>query len=180
MVGFALARFMYLHPPTMLSGIAPGEGYYFQRGVYKAGMLIHLATVLPASIIAVTQFIPAIRYKALIFHRVLGYVALTLLFIGTAAAFAIMRRSFGGDISIQSGVVVLGAVTLASATIAWINIKRLQIDQHRKWMLRTWFYAGSIITVRIVMIITAQIIAAIGQYYTVSLELHPDYSIFVC
>ncbi|KAB5589069.1 MFS-type transporter [Ceratobasidium theobromae] len=167
MVGFALARFMYLHPPTMLSGIAPGEGYYFQRGVYKAGMLIHLATVLPASIIAVTQFIPAIRYKALIFHRVLGYVALTLLFIGTAAAFAIMRRSFGGDISIQSGVVVLGAVTLASATIAWINIKRLQIDQHRKWMLRTWFYAGSIITVRIVMIITAQIIAAIGQYYTV-------------
>jgi hypothetical protein len=169
MIGFALARFMYLHVPTMLKGIAPGEGYYFQKGLYKAGMLVHVGTVLPAGMIAVTQFIPVIRYKALIVHRTLGYAALLLLFIGSGAAFAIMRRSFGGDISIQTAVVALGTMALVSATIAWINIKQLQIDQHRKWMLRTWFYAGSIITVRIVMIITAQIIAAIGQYYTVSL-----------
>ncbi|KAJ8093633.1 hypothetical protein PM082_020496 [Marasmius tenuissimus] len=72
-----------------------------------------------------------------------------------------------GDISIQSGILFLGIVTLVSATIAWFNIKKLQIDQHRKWMLRTWFYASSIITLRIVMIITARIISAIGQYYTV-------------
>ncbi|CCO33697.1 hypothetical protein BN14_07782 [Rhizoctonia solani AG-1 IB] len=166
MFGFALARYMYLNPSIMLSNIAPGEGYWFHRGVYRIGFILHIATTLTAGIIAITQFIPIIRYKAIIVHRILGYVSLFLLVVGTAAAFAIMRRSFGGDLSIQSAVVLLGAATLVSALLAWINIKRLQIDQHRKWMLRTWFYAGSIITVRLVMIIVAQIISAIGGYYT--------------
>ncbi|CUA71355.1 putative MFS-type transporter PB1E7,08c [Schizosaccharomyces pombe 972h-] [Rhizoctonia solani] len=166
MVGFALARYMYLNPSIMIKGIAPGEGYWFQRGVYHAGILVHVATTLTAGVIAVTQFVPIIRYKAIIVHRTLGYVALFLLVIGTGSAFAIMRRSFGGDLSIQSAVIVLGTMTLVSAFLAWINIKRLQIDQHRKWMLRTWFYAASIITVRIVMIIMAQIISSIGQYHT--------------
>ncbi|KAH7330652.1 hypothetical protein B0J17DRAFT_619972 [Rhizoctonia solani] len=166
MVGFALARYMYLNPSIMLKGIAPGEGYWFQRGVYRAGILVHVATTLTAGIIAVTQFVPIIRYKAIIVHRILGYIALFLLVIGTGSAFAIMRRSFGGDLGIQSAVIVLGTATLVSAFLAWINIKRLQIDQHRKWMLRTWFYAASIITVRILMIIIAQIISTIGEYYT--------------
>ncbi|CAE6472477.1 unnamed protein product [Rhizoctonia solani] len=167
MVGFALARYMYLNPSIMLKGIAPGEGYWFQHGIYHAGILIHVATTLTAGVIAVTQFVPLIRYKALIVHRTLGYVALFLLVIGVASAFAIMRRSFGGDLGIQSAVLVLGTMTLVSAVLAWGNIKRLQIDQHRKWMLRTWFYAASIITVRIIMIIIAQIISTIGQYYTI-------------
>ncbi|KAG8680988.1 hypothetical protein FRC09_017837, partial [Ceratobasidium sp. 395] len=69
MVGFALARFMFLHPPTMLEKIAPGEAYHMSTHLYKTAMLIHLATVLPAGILATLQFIPLIRYKALIVHR---------------------------------------------------------------------------------------------------------------
>ncbi|KAF8761191.1 hypothetical protein RHS01_00290 [Rhizoctonia solani] len=148
MFGFALARYMYLNPSIMLNNIAPGEGYWFHRGVYRVGIILHVAVTLTAGIIAVTQFIPIIRYKSIIVHRILGYIALFLLVIGVASALAIMRP------------------TLISALLAWINIKRLQIDQHRKWMLRTWFYAGSIITVRLVMIIVAQIISTIGEYYT--------------
>ncbi|KAG8742951.1 hypothetical protein FRC12_015196 [Ceratobasidium sp. 428] len=130
-------------------------------------MLIHLATVLPAGILATLQFIPLIRYKALIVHRVCGYVALLLLVMGAASGFALGRRSFGGDFSIQTGVVVLGASVLVSAALAYYNIKRLQIDQHRKWMLRTWFYAGSIITLRILQIMMAKIASDINQYHTV-------------
>ncbi|KAJ8093045.1 hypothetical protein PM082_020526 [Marasmius tenuissimus] len=167
MFGFVLARFMYLHPPTLLNGVVPGEGFWLRGGLYKAAMLVHLGTVLPAGLFAIFQFVPTIRYRAIIVHRLMGYASLLLLFVGTGAAFAMMRHSMGGDLSIQSAVVFLGTATLISATIAWFNIKKLQIDQHRKWMLRTWFYAGSIITVRLVMIITAKIVAAIGQYYTV-------------
>ncbi|KAK1233181.1 hypothetical protein PQX77_003717 [Marasmius sp. AFHP31] len=151
----------------MLEGVVPGEAYWLGRGIYKIGMLAHLATVLPAGFLAVVQFIPIIRYKAILVHRLAGYVSLFLLFVGTTFAFVITRRSMGGDIATQSGLFLLGIVTLVSATIAWFNIKKLQIDQHRKWMLRTWFYASSIITLRLVMIITAQIISAIGQYSTV-------------
>ncbi|QRW09748.1 hypothetical protein RhiLY_08747 [Ceratobasidium sp. AG-Ba] len=167
MVGFALARFMYLHVPTLTKNLAPGEGYYMLTSFYKPAMLIHIATVLPAGILATLQFVPQIRYKALIVHRIIGYISLFLLVIGTASGFVMGRRSFGGDITIQTGVVLLGAVTLVAAAIAYYNIKRLQIDQHRKWMLRTWFYASTIITTRLVMIITAKAISAINQYHTV-------------
>ncbi|KAG9092838.1 hypothetical protein FS749_015403 [Ceratobasidium sp. UAMH 11750] len=167
MFGFALARFMYLHVPTLESTRGPGEGYYILQGIYKPALLVHIGTVLPAGIFATTQFIPQIRYKALIVHRVLGYVTLFLLLMGAVTGFMLGRRSFGGEIATQAAVVLLGTMVLVSASLAYYNIKRLQIDQHRKWMLRTWFYAGSIITLRIVMIIIARAVAAIGQYYTV-------------
>ncbi|KAG8778821.1 hypothetical protein FRC12_024809 [Ceratobasidium sp. 428] len=166
MVGFALARFMYLHAPTLAKGLAPGEGYHMLTSLYKPAMLVHIGTVLPAGIFAVLQFIPQIRYKALIVHRILGYVALLLLIIGASTGFVLGRRSFGGDMAVQTGTIFLGAVTLISAAIAYYNIKRLQINEHRKWMLRTWFYAGTIITTRLVMLITAQVLSAIGQYHT--------------
>ncbi|CAE6509867.1 unnamed protein product [Rhizoctonia solani] len=167
MLGFVLARFMYLHVPTMLAGIAPGEAYWFRRGVYKAGMLVHLGSILPAGFLAVFQFVPVIRYKAILVHRISGYISIFLLFIGMASAFAITRRSFGGEMSSQTWAMTIGPLVLVMATLGWVNIKRLQIDQHRKWMLRTWFYASSIITARIIMIISAKIVAAIGQYFVV-------------
>ncbi|KAG9093322.1 hypothetical protein FS749_014583 [Ceratobasidium sp. UAMH 11750] len=166
MVGFALARFMYLHSPTLASNLAPGEGYYMLTSFYKPAMLVHIGTVLPAGIFAVLQFIPQIRYKALIVHRVLGYTSLLLLIIGASTGFVLGRRSFGGDIATQTATVSLGATTLISAAIAYYNIKQLQINEHRKWMLRTWFYAGTIITTRLVMLITANVLSAINQYHT--------------
>ena len=167
MFGFALSRFMLLHVPTLKTNLAPGEWYHMRTSLYKPAILIHLATVLPAGILAVLQFIPIIRYRALIVHRICGYIAVFLLVLGVATGFVLGRRSFGGDISIQTGVIFLGVSTLVSVALAYWNIKLLQIDQHRKWMLRTWFYASSIITLRILMIITAQIISAMNQYYFV-------------
>ncbi|KAH7330660.1 hypothetical protein B0J17DRAFT_679014 [Rhizoctonia solani] len=165
MLGFVLARLMYLHVPTMLAGIAPGEAYWFSRGIYKAGMLIHLGSILPAGFLAVFQFVPVIRYKAILVHRISGYVSIFLLFIGMASGFVIVRRSFGGEMSTQTWAMTIGALVLVMATLGWANIKRLQIDQHRKWMLRTWFYVSPIVTARLILIISAKVVSAIGQYY---------------
>ncbi|KAF8703893.1 hypothetical protein RHS03_06164, partial [Rhizoctonia solani] len=167
LLGFVLARFMYLHVPTMLAEIAPGEAYWFRRGIYKAGMLVHLGSILPSGFLAVFQFVPVIRYKAILVHRISGYVSIFLLFIGMASAFVITRRSFGGEMASQTWTMTIGPLVLVMATLGWVNIKRLQIDQHRKWMLRTWFYASSIITARLIMIISANILSMIGQYYVV-------------
>jgi len=65
----------------------------------------------------------------------------------------------------QAFVGLLATMTIVSAVLVYTNIKRLQIDQHRAWMLRTWFYAGSIITLRIIMIIAALVITQIGGYF---------------
>ena len=52
----------------------------------------------------------------------------------------IARISFGGSLDTQLWVGVVAIAVMSSTVLAWVNIKRLQIDQHRKWMLRVWFY----------------------------------------
>jgi hypothetical protein len=111
------------------------------------------------------QFLPIIRKKAILFHRINGYLVVTLILISNAAALMIVRRAFGGGIPIQAAVGVLVISTTTSFAMAIYNIKQLQIDQHRAWMLRGMFYMGTIITTRLIMIIAAQAITAIGSYY---------------
>lgn len=112
-----------------------------------------------------SQFIPIIRYKALIFHRINGYVIISLLLLSHFGAIMVARRSFGGEFETQVFVGLLAIMTTFGIFLAYYNIKRLQIDQHRAWMIRTWFYAGSIITLRIIMILSSLIATKTGGYY---------------
>ena len=69
----------------------------------------------------------------------------------------IAKHTFGGDYATQMFIGWLVIVTTISLALALINIKRLQIDQHRAWMLRAWFYFASIITLRIIQTIALSI-----------------------
>jgi hypothetical protein len=171
----ALARLAYLDfsrnfcpadgPSQGGNGAAPGECYYYLNfSRYKIGILLHLAGILPASLIAVVQFTPFIRRRWVIVHRIGGYAALLLYLVGLVGALMIARHAFGGGLDVQSFVGVLGFGSLGCFIISYINIKRLQIEQHRAWMLRGWFYAGTIITSRLIVIIAAKIIASQGYY----------------
>jgi uncharacterized membrane protein len=51
--------------------------------------------------------------------------------------------TFGGGLAVRVSIGLLAIMSLASLTLAVYNIKRLQIDQHRAWMLRSWFYVSS-------------------------------------
>jgi uncharacterized membrane protein len=125
-------------------GAAPGECYYYLGFTqYKVGIILHLAGVLPASILAIIQFIPAVRYKAIIVHRINGHMALLLFVVSLVGVFMIARHAFGGGLDIQAWIGTLSIMTMGSFVLAVINIKRLQIEQHRAWMLRGWFYVRS-------------------------------------
>ena len=52
----------------------------------------------------------------------------------------IARHAFGGTLATQAGVGLLVIATTLGLSMAYYNIKRLQIEQHRAWMLRTFFY----------------------------------------
>lgn len=144
MLGFVLARFSYLDIDGMFhKSTAPSEWLIYRDGLDKIGITIHLSACLPAGFLMVWQFLPIIRHKALIFHRINGYFVILLVFISNAGALMIARRAFGGTILTQTGVGVLAIMITVSVTMAYYNIKRLQIDQHRAWMLRTMFYMGN-------------------------------------
>lgn len=122
---------------------APGECYYFRTFTrYKVGIIMHLAGVLPAGLLAVVQFTPFIRRRWIIVHRISGYASMVLYFFSVVGALMIARHSFGGGLDIQVWIGFVGIGTLVCFLLAMINIKRLQIEQHRAWMLRGWFYVS--------------------------------------
>lgn len=80
----------------------------------------------------------------------------------------ITRHVAGGAPITQAVVGTLGTITTITISLAYYNIKRLQIDQHRAWMLRTWVYAGSIITLRFILAAAMAIIPSHDFYDTQS------------
>lgn len=108
------------------------------------------------------------RRRLLVVHRINGYTVLLLTLVSTAGALMLARRAFGGGFDVQAGVATISLMFVASLAVAYYSIKRLRVEQHRRWMLRAWFYAGSIITTRIIQGIAALIISSAGghRYYS--------------
>ncbi|KAI4725816.1 hypothetical protein E4T49_06404 [Aureobasidium sp. EXF-10728] len=194
LLGFTLARLQYLSFNGVFcnsnspggTGAAPGECYYYLQVPFKIGkaiaalllplqsstddllgMMLHLYTILPAALLVVFQFIPVIRHKLILFHRMNGYAIVILSLISNAGTIIITRHAFGGDFSTQTWTGAMVILTTLGYIMAWVNIKLLQIDQHRAWMLRTWAWFSTIVTIRIIMIISAQIISMNRNWYTV-------------
>ncbi|KAI4853957.1 hypothetical protein E4T44_00508 [Aureobasidium sp. EXF-8845] len=175
LLGFTLARLQYLsfngvfcNPnATGGTGAAPGECYYYLQVPFKIGLKLHLYTIIPAALLVILQFIPVIRHKLILFHRMNGYIVVVLSLISNAGTIIITRHAFGGDFATQTWTGAMVILTTVGYIMAWVNIKLLQIDQHRAWMLRTWAWFSTIITIRIIMIISAQIISTSRSWYTV-------------
>ncbi|KAJ4153221.1 hypothetical protein LMH87_009718 [Akanthomyces muscarius] len=169
MLGFCLARLMYLDfygvfcspDDSSANHAAPGECYWYNTyNVYRVGIKMHLYTIIPAGVLACVQFVPVVRHKLILLHRINGYITLLLSLVGVAGAFMIAPVAFGGDLAIRGAVGLLAIIFVGSLSLAYYYIKRLRVDLHRAWMLRAWFYAGCIVTVRIIMVITAILISS--------------------
>jgi hypothetical protein len=149
LMGFILSRSPYLNFEGIFCSergksslhAGPGECFYYRRDFRdKVGIILHLACILPAGFLVCFQFVPIIRHKAILFHRINGYIVILLSLVATAGALMIGRHSFGGDMATQMLLGLLSIMFVGAMVLAYINIKRLQIEQHRAWMLRAWFY----------------------------------------
>lgn len=142
LVGFCLARIRYIDIDNVFCGkrgiALPGECYTLGHGRGKIGITLHLAGIIPAGFLVVLQFTPVIRHRWTMFHRINGYLIMLLAMISFAGVIIIGNIHFGGSLTTQ---VLTGAATLIFLTclgLAFYHIKRLQIEQHRAWMLRAW------------------------------------------
>ncbi|TVY82193.1 hypothetical protein LSUE1_G002223 [Lachnellula suecica] len=170
MAGFSLARLRdFRFDLAFAENLGPGFMFYYQGGSYKVGILMHLAGCLPAGLLMVFQFVPAIRHRFILFHRINGYIILLLLLISNIGASIALRHNSSGDTrtATQTAEALLVIMTTIGLALSYYNIKRLQIDQHRAWMLRSMFYFGAIITTRVFISIGAVIISKKGDYYSV-------------
>lgn len=165
MLGFSLAKLPAFNFTYYQTQAAPGEMYWNTRGHYEIGLRTHIISAALCGLLMIWQFIPTIRQRAILFHRINGYLVILLVFILNITALMIARRAFGGTMATQSAVGVLAIITTIGICLAYYNIKKLQIEQHRAWMLRTMYYLGTIITTRLIMIIAAQVVTMVGSYW---------------
>ncbi|KPM37752.1 hypothetical protein AK830_g8834 [Neonectria ditissima] len=186
-MGFSFSRLMYLDfqgilcptgPPKGHEGAVPGECYYFQHATGRAGIMMHLIGILPAAILVVFQFVPAIRHRLLIFHRINGYIVILLSIVSIVGVFMIAKPTFGGTLDMQAATGTASIIFLVCQGLAYYNIKKLQIEQHRAWMLRGWIIVGFIITMRVIAVIMAKITSSSDPYYAVGSCAVVDYIYF--
>jgi uncharacterized membrane protein len=132
----------------------PGECFVFQKpGLMRSGMLLHLVTFLPAGALVCFQFIPALRRpKYIKFHRVNGYVVLVLSAVGTVAALIIESEAMGGIFSNRIGTWTLSTLVTTAMVKGYISIKNREIEKHRAWMLRAWFWVSTPLTKDIMLL----------------------------
>lgn len=148
LLGFTLSRAPYLDyygafckrkslTPSLHA--APGECYFFLNGgKEQVGMMMHIYAIIPCCLLLFFQFVPVIRQRAVLFHRVNGYIVILLMAVALVGGLMATSNSFGGEVAFQVANVLLGASVTICLALAIISIRRLQIDQHRAWMLRAW------------------------------------------
>lgn len=167
MLYFCGTRMAYFDVDTFSRNVSPGDWYYFKEGLYRAAIRIHLFTTIPAGLMMLPQFVPKLRARALDLHRINGYTVIALMSIGNVTALLVMRRSFGGDIAVQSAVVTLAVASQIAMYRAWRNAKMHRIDQHRMWAMRAMIWMACIVSTRVVMPIAVISLSAMDNYFFV-------------
>lgn len=76
-----------------------------------------------------------------------------------------MDVAVGGSATIQVWVGVVGSMITLGFVMAIYNIKRLQIDLHRAWMLRVWTWAASIASIRLIQLAGLHCTKAYGYVF---------------
>jgi hypothetical protein len=104
--GFGLSRLPWLDiygklcPPVPMLNLTtamPSLCYSirtFKR--YEVAIILHLATCLPAAILAVFQFVPIIRHRFILYHRLAGYTAVLLMSTSLIGACMLADAAMGG------------------------------------------------------------------------------------
>jgi len=90
----------------------------------------------------------------------------------------IAKHSVGGDLALQLWVGVVGTMIIVGLVLAYVNIKRLQIDQHRAWMLRVWTWAASIISLRLIQLAANHVCREYGYTYHTAIRCAEIYFMY--
>ncbi|ATY62563.1 hypothetical protein A9K55_006957 [Cordyceps militaris] len=162
LLGFTLARLAFLDVAgtfcapldkiTPLLSTVLGECYHYQRGRPGfMGIRLHLFCVLPAALLVCFQFVPVIRHCVILAYRLNGYAILLLQ---------------GGEPETHAYVCLPGIMFLFALAMAVTRIRQKRVMLHLAWMLRAWFYAGSIITLRLILLLGISIMVMLGGYWT--------------
>lgn len=95
-----------------------------------------------------SQFIRKIRNKYIGLHRILGKVYIICVVLSGSAGLYIAYYSTGGIVSVL-GFTSLAVAWLATSIIAYFLIRHKKIDEHERWMIRSFALTFAVVTLRL-------------------------------
>ncbi|KAK0451327.1 uncharacterized protein EV420DRAFT_712239 [Desarmillaria tabescens] len=169
LAGFCLYSARTMNFTLMEKYAPPGQWFWYNQKIFKAPYAIHIYTAVIGGIFSLFQFLPAIRRRAVLVHRLNGYFVLILLIPSNVAGAIIGYRAFGGEINSQSMYYTLGILSASCLIIGLCNVKR-NTREHRKWMIRGVVIFSTDILTHLITLAARQIITDIGDYYSVCMN----------
>jgi uncharacterized membrane protein len=102
-----------------------------------------------AMLLGAFQFSNRLRARYLNVHRMLGYIYVTSVFISAPLGFPVAKRIDNLSLAAASAVQAFGWI--ATTAIALYCIRRGNIIQHRRWMMRSYPFAMVFTVARLIV-----------------------------
>ncbi len=112
-------------------------------------LIAHASFAGLAMLMGAFQFSNRLRARYLTVHRVMGYIYVVGVFIGAPFGIPVAKRLDGMSLTFASGVQAFGWMTCTA--IALYCIRRGNIAQHRRWMMRGYAFAMVFTVARLII-----------------------------
>jgi uncharacterized membrane protein len=120
--------------------------YFWYRAPW---LLVHVICGLTASLIGPFQFIPWIRRTNVTLHRTLGKIYLGSITLSTGVSFYLVSTARLG-IVYATGLAMLGVVWFGCTFMAYIAIRKGNLQMHKEWMIKSYVLTLSFVSFRLV------------------------------
>jgi uncharacterized membrane protein len=142
------AAFAYIFLPL---GAAVHPGLKGSFLAHPLGIYLHIFPAIVALALGPFQLSSKLREKRPRLHRWTGRIYLGVgVLIGGTAGLYMARFAFGGTIA-QIGFALLAVVWLYTGLRAYLFIRKGDIDNHRRWMIRNYALTFAAVTLRLYM-----------------------------
>jgi len=142
--GVGLASMRYLAGGTIM--VPPPLKPNFLA--HPLAFYVHIGAGTTALLIGPWQFLAGLRRRAPRVHRLMGGAYITACFMGGAAALLIAPGSNGGWVA-AGGFLTLAVLWLFTTGMALKAIRDRRIDDHRRWMRRSFALTLAGVTLRL-------------------------------
>ncbi|MGB5206075.1 DUF2306 domain-containing protein [Eudoraea sp.] len=116
--------------------------------IYLAAFYTHIFLGGLALLTGFSQFYKKLRRKRPALHRVLGKIYVGAVFLSGIAGLSIAFFATGGIIP-ALGFAGLALLWLFTTSNAYISIKKMNIDAHQRWMIRSYALCFAAVTLRL-------------------------------
>ena len=121
------------------------RGHWNHAGI----LLAHITGGTLALLLGPFQFWPWLRHKHLNLHRWLGRVYLLCIVVSVISSGYILTIP-ESSIGFRTGIGGLALAWIITASLAYIAIRKRQLEQHREWMIRCYVVTFGFVTFRFV------------------------------